>query len=84
MTDMPSAICEVLVRLANEGSPTDQDRLLIRFTTLLQEISGVHSASIAWARGEARVTIEYDPGTVTAALLSAEIRRRAREFPPAK
>ena len=63
MTDMPSAICEVLVRLANEGSPTDQDRLLIRFTTLLQEISGVHSASIAWARGEARVTIEYDPGT---------------------
>jgi len=79
MTDTPSAICEVVVRLANEGSPADQDRLLIRFTTLLQEISGVHSASIAWARGEARVTIEHDPATVTAASPSAEVRRLATE-----
>ena len=83
MTDTPSAICEIVVRLANAGAPADQDRFLIRFTALLQEISGVHSASIAWARGEARVTIEHDPATVTAASLSAEIRRLAQQFCPA-
>lgn len=82
MTDTPSAICEIVVRLANAGSPADQDRFLIRFTALLQEISGVHSASIVWARGEARVTIEHDPATVTAASLSAEIRRLAQQFRP--
>jgi hypothetical protein len=82
MTDTPSAICEVVVRFANEGSPADQDRSLIRLSASIQEISGVHSASIAWARGEARVTIEHDPATVTAASLSAEIRRLAQQFRP--